>query len=213
MGVAATVQTYHSGTDMIEAADGALYVAKHNGRNRVKLAEDRTSPVTRYSQLSLPPGTKQQFSTQPILSPDELQSLREVPMSDKPAVPKEEHWAELPVFDCSTLEQLGELIDEGDSSFLTELFQTYLESAKENIVFIRTTGEEYNRDELRRAAHTLKGSSLNVGATQVATTAKELENDLRKGGVPDMNYWAGVLDKQVTLVSEGYAAAIEQLVS
>lgn len=113
-----------------------------------------------------------------------------------------------PVFDPRTLEQLSDLIDEEDASFLDELFQSYLETASEAIATLRN-GEDH--DVLRRAAHTLKGSSLNVGAIRVATVCKELEHELGLAQLEDLSSRVAAIEAQVSCVRESYPKTIEGL--
>src|SRR5690606_17151875 len=107
-----------------------------------------------------------------------------------------------------TLEQLGELIDEGDTSFLDDLFASYLETAEQNLQTLRTDSDP---ETLRRAAHTLKGSSLNVGATGVAGLCKSLEADLKKDKVTDLPARLQVIEGQLARVRSTYAEKIQAL--
>lgn len=116
--------------------------------------------------------------------------------------------SELPILDPATLEQLQELIDGNDTSFLTDLFESYLSTAKDSIDLLRG---EVDQDVLRRAAHTLKGSSLNVGASRVADLCKRLESQLRAEPPPDMPAQVDQIENRVQQVHDSYAAAINQL--
>ncbi len=116
--------------------------------------------------------------------------------------------SELPILDPATLEQLQELIDGTDTSFLTDLFESYLSTAKDNIELLRG---EVDQEVLRRAAHTLKGSSLNVGASRVADLCKRLENQLRAEPPTDMPAQVDQIENRVQQVHDSYAAAITQL--
>lgn len=116
--------------------------------------------------------------------------------------------SELPILDPATLEQLQELIDGTDTSFLTDLFESYLATAKDSIQALRV---EADQDVLRRAAHTLKGSSLNVGASRVADLCKRLENQLRGEQPQDMPAQVDQIEHRVQQVHDTYATAITQL--
>lgn len=113
-----------------------------------------------------------------------------------------------PVFDSDTLDQLSDLIDGDDASFLDELFESYLETAAETLATLRS---QEDQDLLRRAAHTLKGSSLNVGAARVAAICKELEAHLRSGGVPDLSTRVATIEAQIQTVRERYPMTIAGL--
>lgn len=114
----------------------------------------------------------------------------------------------LPIFDPHTLEQLQELVDGDDTSFLLDLFESYLSTARESIETLR---HEADQDLLRRAAHTLKGSSLNVGASRVADLCKTLEQQLRSAQLDDLPGQVERIEARVQQVHEHYATAIGQL--
>jgi HPt (histidine-containing phosphotransfer) domain-containing protein len=116
----------------------------------------------------------------------------------------------LPIFDPQTLEQLFELVDGDDASFLLDLFESYLTTARESIETLRQASDH---DLLRRAAHTLKGSSLNVGASRVADLCKVLEQQLRADQTQDLAAQVERIEDRVQQVHEHYAAAIDKLAS
>ncbi len=66
---------------------------------------------------------------------------------------------------------------------------------------------------LRRAAHTLKGSSLNVGASRVADLCKILEQQLRAAQPDDLPGQVERIEARVQQVHEHYAQAIGKLAS
>ncbi|MCB4455977.1 response regulator [Leisingera sp. McT4-56] len=73
---------------------------------------------------------------------------------------------------------LGRLGDEG---LLREMAELFLSQAPQLAADIETARRNGNAEDLRRAAHTLKGSAAVVGATQVAEAARRLENVGRDG--------------------------------
>jgi HPt (histidine-containing phosphotransfer) domain-containing protein len=115
---------------------------------------------------------------------------------------------ELPIFDPATLEQLRELIDGDDTSFLKDLFESYLATARDSIESLRGDG---GPEILRRAAHTLKGSSLNVGASRVADLCKHLESALRAHPPSDLAARVDQIEERVQQVHEHYAAELGRL--
>jgi HPt (histidine-containing phosphotransfer) domain-containing protein len=77
----------------------------------------------------------------------------------------------------------GSLMDSlgGDREFLGELLEVYFEDAPKLLERMHAALAAANADEFRRAAHSLKSTSANFGATVLSGMSKELE-DLGKTG-------------------------------
>jgi HPt (histidine-containing phosphotransfer) domain-containing protein len=116
--------------------------------------------------------------------------------------------SQAPVFDPETLEQLKDLVDGDDTSFLSDLFESYLRTATESLSTLR---EAPSNDVMHRAAHTLKGSSLNVGAIGVASVCRQLESDLKKRELGNLQDCIARIEVQVQRVIECYPATIAEL--
>lgn len=63
----------------------------------------------------------------------------------------------------------------GDPGFLTELINSYFASSSELFAQMQKALAENNIDEFRRAAHSLKSTSANLGALRLSSLARELE--------------------------------------
>jgi HPt (histidine-containing phosphotransfer) domain-containing protein len=90
----------------------------------------------------------------------------------------------------------------GDIEFVDDLVDTYLEEGVSLIDRMRmaaSAGDGAN-DDLLRAAHSLKSSSLNVGALSLGELCRALEADARGGPVAD----AG---RRVDAITSGFEAA------
>ena len=74
--------------------------------------------------------------------------------------------------DMETLNMLKEVMEDG---FVNSL-ETYINDSKVRIEELRSTLAAGDGDGVRRAAHSLKGSSGNLGATQMATLCLNVEN-------------------------------------
>jgi HPt (histidine-containing phosphotransfer) domain-containing protein len=72
-----------------------------------------------------------------------------------------------------------------DLAFVDELVDTYLEEGASLVDRLRTAAATGSTDELMRAAHSLKSSSVNVGALLLGERCRNLEADARSGVVPD----------------------------
>ncbi len=65
----------------------------------------------------------------------------------------------------------------GDERLLIELLTIYLGETHQLLGDIRKSIDSQDRQQMRRAAHTLKGASLSVGALSAAQVAEQLEED------------------------------------
>ena len=75
-----------------------------------------------------------------------------------------------------TLEMVG-----GDMGFLNELVAAYRNDGVSRLTDMRTALAAANAEDLRRAAHTLKGSSASLGANALAEACREVELAAREG--------------------------------
>lgn len=82
--------------------------------------------------------------------------------------------------DQTILEGLREL-GEGEQDFLSELIDIYLEDSTKLVERIEAGIQQGNADQVREAAHTLKGSSGNLGAVAFSKVCLEMEMAGRSG--------------------------------
>ena len=83
---------------------------------------------------------------------------------------------EATVLDESVLADLRELQEEGEPDILEELIELYLEDAPSQIAALGEAVEAGEAHDVERIAHTLKGSSGNMGATRMAAICSEIED-------------------------------------
>jgi HPt (histidine-containing phosphotransfer) domain-containing protein len=88
--------------------------------------------------------------------------------------------------DAATFANLLEMTG-GDIEFVDDLVDTYLDEGVSLIERLRTAAAAGDgaTGELLRAAHSLKSSSLNVGALPLGELCRALEADARGGPVAD----------------------------
>lgn len=72
----------------------------------------------------------------------------------------------------------------GDLSFLNQVIDTYLADAGNLLATLRQSVGAGKPEELRRAAHSLKSNSANLGAAALSRMARELE-EIGRGGTAD----------------------------
>jgi HPt (histidine-containing phosphotransfer) domain-containing protein len=81
------------------------------------------------------------------------------------------------------LARLQDLVRETDFEFVLELIDIYLNETPKQIQTMMAAINEKNLASLTIAAHTLKGSSLNLGAKQLGALCFKLE-ELGRSGQP-----------------------------
>jgi HPt (histidine-containing phosphotransfer) domain-containing protein len=89
-----------------------------------------------------------------------------------------------PPIDAATFEKLVEMTG-GDLEFIDELVDTYLEDGAAQIAALESAANAGDAEALVRPAHSLKSSSLNVGALVVGELARGLEEAARSGTAAD----------------------------
>jgi HPt (histidine-containing phosphotransfer) domain-containing protein len=84
------------------------------------------------------------------------------------------------VLDPQAIENLRSLGDEGDDSFVREIIGIYLEDLPLRIAALKSARLTGDTALYTRSAHTIKGSSANVGAAEVQKLAERLEHQSKK---------------------------------
>jgi len=78
--------------------------------------------------------------------------------------------------DLEAIENLRALGDDGDDTFLREIVELYLSDIPLRINDLKTARASEDRSLYVRSAHTVKGSSANVGTVEVRLLAERLEH-------------------------------------
>src|SRR3954447_25344307 len=89
-----------------------------------------------------------------------------------------------PAIDAAAFSRLIEMTG-GEIDFVDELVDTYLEDGANQLAALRAALAAGSSDDLIRPAHSLKSSSLNVGAPALGAQCRELEEAARTGDVAD----------------------------
>lgn len=71
---------------------------------------------------------------------------------------------------------VAELLEVGDAEFLQDLFETYMEDAREKLDGITKAMATGDAAQLGRLAHTFKGASGNIGAIRLSSIAEKLQH-------------------------------------
>jgi two-component system sensor histidine kinase/response regulator len=94
-----------------------------------------------------------------------------------------------PLLDPQSLAQLRNLDEGGGSGFLARLIKAYLDKSPDDLRRLREALARSDARATRKAAHSFKSSSSNLGALHLATLCKELETSGRSGNLTS----AGIL--------------------
>ena len=88
-------------------------------------------------------------------------------------------------------------LQEATGDVFQEILDIYLKDAQQNIKSMISSSLSHDADQLLRLAHTLKGSSRNIGASELADLCETFEKDLRNGE-------HGNLEQRVTMISSSF---------
>lgn len=94
--------------------------------------------------------------------------------------------ADHPVIDPQAIENLRALNPDDGDEFLREIIGIYLEDTPLRIAELEQSLAAGETPKFTRAAHSVKGSSANVGANAVRAIAEQLEHQSAKQGLADV---------------------------
>ena len=166
-----------------EAAPAAL--VEPDGVAPAPLAEsDEATPAA----LAEPDGAAPAPPTEPV-APDGV----------APAPPAE------PI-DRAVLEGLRELQVPGEPDLVAEFIRLFRDETPPLLAALRAGVGQGQADQVRKAAHTLKSSSANLGAHQMAALCAELEQRGRSGALEGTPALLAQLEQELERVSQALAA-------
>jgi HPt (histidine-containing phosphotransfer) domain-containing protein len=114
-----------------------------------------------------------------------------------------------PSIDSEAISNLRELNPDDGGEFLREIFAIYLEDTPKRIAELKTAFANGDAGTFARAAHTIKGSSANVGARLMKSIAERLEHNARKDGLANVSAGIAECEAEFAVV----AAELPKLVS
>lgn len=84
----------------------------------------------------------------------------------------------------------------GDEEFARELFGEYQQRVQELAVVMKNALSANQYEEIRKAAHELKGSSLTLGAVEMAGLSRQIEDSIKAGDTSQLGEWVPKLETQ-----------------
>jgi HPt (histidine-containing phosphotransfer) domain-containing protein len=115
--------------------------------------------------------------------------------------------AEAPALDERRLEEMRQLLEESPGGFYAEVLVPYLASAERQIRDLAQATAGGDSRSVQSIAHTLKGSSLNLGFVGLGRHAQSIEVGARKGTLSDPAADTAALQdefRRVALFAERY---------
>ena len=84
------------------------------------------------------------------------------------------------------IENLRAISPDDDGEFLRELVDIFLADTPQQIADVEKALTTGNAPDLTRAAHSIKGSAANIGATQLGAAAARLETESKATPLPGL---------------------------
>ncbi|MFA6959770.1 MAG: Hpt domain-containing protein [Opitutaceae bacterium] len=89
----------------------------------------------------------------------------------------------LPIIDLEAIENLRALSPDDGDVFLKEILGIFIEDTPVRIAELHAHRTSGDATAFARAAHSIKGSSSNVGASELRSIAEKLEHHSRQHGI------------------------------
>ena len=106
-----------------------------------------------------------------------------------------------PSIDSEAIDNLRELNPEDGGEFLREIVSIYIEDTPKRIEEMKTALAKGDQASFARAAHTIKGSSANVGAKLLKAISERLEHIARKEGLAGVGSLVADCEAEFVVVS------------
>lgn len=110
------------------------------------------------------------------------------------------------IINMENIYQLREIMGEDAEEFIADLVNTFLEDSRKQIDSIKNGLQSADFDAVKQAAHTLKGSSANVGLEYLSELAAAVEEAAKQNSIE------GARDSFNSLL-DGYEISIDAIKS
>ena len=107
------------------------------------------------------------------------------------------------------IDALRELSPDAGEEFLRELIEIYLQDTPQRVAELEDNLNKNDIPTFTRAAHTIKGSSSNFGATKLTKLAHELEMQGKNGNISDSPASCLKLKSEYALVAEALTKLVK----
>lgn len=113
------------------------------------------------------------------------------------------------LIDPEAIENLRALNPDDAEGFLRDIIGIFLEDTPQRLEELKVSLAQGDQVRFTRAAHSIKGSSSNLGAVPLRAIAEKLEHDSRSQG---LNNLQGLLD-QIAATYAATKAELEKIIS
>jgi two-component system, sensor histidine kinase and response regulator len=113
-----------------------------------------------------------------------------------------------PAIDPEAIEQLRFLEDEDQPNVVAELVMLFVEHAPPKITAIKDGTANGDADAVKKAAHSLKGSSANVGALGMQQVCEKIEHAAAGGDLKPAIELMPLLEQETAVVVEALQAEL-----
>jgi PAS domain S-box-containing protein len=132
-------------------------------------------PVVREIGEPASPAPRVSAATQEIPEKSKVSRGEESPLPDDATREKASVTSAPPVLDAETIQRLRSLAEVTDALLLNQIVVAFISDTEERITALKQSGAAGDSEALRRTAHTLKGSSANIGALSMAELCQGLQ--------------------------------------
>ena len=105
-----------------------------------------------------------------------------------------------PVLDPAVLESVRQLTPPGEPDVLKEVLQLFLDDVPARVERLRSAWQSGDAVAVQRAAHSLKGSAGNIGATDLLGVCRQLDELGRAGDLSNAAPLVTTLDAEFARV-------------
>ena len=100
------------------------------------------------------------------------------------------------VLDPAVVDSLRQLTVPGEPDVLSEVLRLFLDDVPRRVERLKAAWQDGNAAELQRAAHSLKGSSSNIGAHHLSDICKQLDERGKAGDLTGARQLLDSLDEE-----------------
>jgi signal transduction histidine kinase/CheY-like chemotaxis protein/HPt (histidine-containing phosphotransfer) domain-containing protein len=168
--IALTANAFVQDRDECLAAGMDDYIAKPFTLDKLRGALARWLPAAPESETPSTPNTLTAHPTEATVKGETNGHANGHVNGDAPAT-----------LDAGALAQIRALDRPGAPSMLGKVIQVYLTTTPQHLTAMRQGVEQRDREAVRKAAHSLKSASANIGATELAEMCRVLEGQARAG--------------------------------